>query len=741
MAKEAKRYFEVHPWKVIERGFDKEQGRVGESIFSLGNEYMGIRGVFDEYYSGDQLMGSYFNGVFEDKPLSYPEYFQGLAKRCCFMINANNWLYTKIVMDGEEIDLNAIEVEDFYRELDMKQGIVTRSFSYKGVKFVFERFVSINYHYVGGQKITLTSDKEHDISIYTGIDFTPIHEEEGKNYWVECERGEDYILCQTQSSGQRIYSKFKATLSGDGVNAGDVNAEYPESLQVDKLLVQKMDFVLNGSATFEKVVYNFVERETDKEICLADANQYLAKSYDAYRAEHVARWEEIWEHSDIEIKGDDDNQQGIRFCIFNMHQTYHGDDGRLNVGAKGLTGEKYSGWTFWDSETYCLPFYMFNNPKAAKNLLMYRYNTLKQAKERAIEQDCKGACFPMVTIDGTESCGVWQHGNLEIHVSAAVAYGVWHYVKNTGDEEFLKNFGLELLVETSRYFASRGGWSPKTGEFGLYGVMGPDEFHMMVHNNTYTNYMVKKNFLYTIEMVEKYGYDVPADELAMWQKMADKMRINYDEETKLFEQHDGYFDLPEYDVKSMDPNKCPIYKYWAYDSIFRVNMLKQPDVVLMHFFYSKDFTLEQKKVNFEYYERRCSHESSLSPAVHSIMAAEIGDLDMAEEYMAYGSRVDIDDYNRNTHQGLHVTSMAAAWMNIVYGFGGMRTDGDVLTFAPKMPVKWEGYSFTIVVRDSILRVEVATGKATFKVISGADLNVQIYDKDYVITKEGVTVEY
>jgi len=729
MAKEAKKYFKVDPWKVIEEGFDKEQGRVGESIFSLGNEYMGIRGQFDEFYSGDKLIGCYFNGVYEDKPLSYPEYFKGLAKRCCFMINANNWLYTKIFLDGEEIDLNKIEVCDFYRELDMKKGLVTRSFTYKGVKFTFERLVSINYHYIGGQKITFTSDKKHDITIHSGIDFTPIHEEEGKNYWVGCENGDDYIICRTQSSGQRIYSKFKTNHSMTSV------------IKEEKLLVQTFDLTLDGELTFEKVVYNFVERDKDNKIDLAAADKYLEKSYSDYRKEHIDRWAEIWTHSDIEISGDDENQQGIRFCIFNMHQTYHGDDGRLNVGAKGLTGEKYSGWTFWDSETYCLPFYMFNNPKAAKNLLMYRYNTLKQAKERSIEQCCEGACYPMVTIDGTESCGVWQHGNLEIHVTAAVAYGVWHYVTNTGDEEFLKNYGLELLVETSRYFASRGAWSPKTGEFGLYGVMGPDEFHMMVHNNTYTNYMVKKNFNYTIEMVKKYGYDVSSDELNTWQNMADKMRINYDEETKLFEQHDGYFDLPEYDVKSMDPEKVPIYKYWAYDSIFRVNMLKQPDVVLMQFFYSKDFTLEQKAANFDYYESRCSHESSLSPAVHSIMAAEIGNLDMAEEYMAYGSRVDIDDYNRNTHQGLHVTSMAAAWMNIVYGFGGMRSDADILTFAPKIPKKWNGYSFTIEVRGSILRVEVAKNKATFKIVNGENLNIEIYEKSYTITKEGVEVEY
>ncbi len=729
MAKEAKRYFKTDPWKIIEEGFDKKEGRVGESIFSLGNEYMGIRGIFDEMYSGDKLIGSYFNGVYEEKPLSYPEYFNGLAKRCCFMINANNWLYTRIFVDGEEIDLAKIEVENFRRILDMKKGIVTRQFVYKDIEFTFERFTSINYHYIGGQKITFKSEKPHAVRLVTGIDFTPIHEEEGKNYWKECGKDNDYIICETENSGQKIYSKFKTNMTGY------------KTVCEDKMIMQEYSFDISGEVVFEKVVYNFVERDRNTAIHFGAADKFLAKSYEEYKAEHIARWAEIWEHSDVEIEGDDENQQGIRFCIFNMHQTYHGDDGRLNVGAKGLTGEKYSGWTFWDTETYCLPFYMFNNVKAAKNLLMYRYNTLKQAKERAIEQDCVGACYPMVTIDGTESCGVWQHGNLEIHVTAAVAYGVWHYVRNTGDEEFMKDYGLELLVETSRYFASRGGWSPKTGEFGLWGVMGPDEFQMMVHNNTYTNFMVKKNFLYTIENVKKYGYDISPEELDAWQEMADKMRINYDEKTKLFEQHDGYFDMPEYDVKGMDPDKVPVYKYWAYDRIFRVNMLKQPDVVLMLFFYSNDFTLEQKKENFYFYEKRCSHESSLSPAVHSIMAAEIGDFDMAEEYMAYGSRLDIDDYNRNAHQGLHVTSMAAAWMNMVYGFGGMRSDGDILSFKPSIPRNWKKYSFTITVRGSILKVEIKPNKAVFKILDGNAVNVEIYNKQYEITKEGVEIEY
>lgn len=721
MTKKAKKYFEVNPWKVIEKGFDPKQGRVSESIFSLGNEYMGIRGQFEEAYSGDKLIGSYFNGIFEDKPLSYPEYFKGFAKRCCFMINANNWLYTRIFVDGEELDLAKIPFENFYRELDMKTGIVTRSFNAFGVKFTFERFVCIVNHHIGAQKITFESDGEHELRIVSGIDFTPIHEEEGKNYWIEEDKGNNYIICKTLSSGQRIFSKFKTNITACN------------SIDAEKIVANEYKVHLKNKVVFEKVIYNFAERKGTKEIEFELADSSLIKTYEEYKQEHIGRWAEIWNSSDIVIDGDDDSQQGIRFCIFNMHQTYHGDDDRLNVGAKGLTGEKYSGWTFWDSETYCLPFYMFNNPKAAKNLLMYRYNTLKQAKERAIEQNCKGACYPMVTIDGTESCGVWQHGNLEIHVTAAVAYGVWHYVKNTGDMEFLKNYGKELLIETSRYFASRGGWSPKTGEFGLYGVMGPDEFHMMVNNNTYTNYMVKKNFLYTIETVKKYGGNVGEKELAEWQEKADKMRINYDENTKLFEQHDGYFDLPEYDVKHMDPDKCPIYKYWAYDSIFRVNMLKQPDVILMMFFYSGDFTLEQKLKNFEFYENRCSHESSLSPAVHSILATEIGKSETAEEYMAYGSRIDIDDYNRNTHQGLHVTSMAAAWMNIVYGYGGMRSDGDILSFKPQIPKKWTVYEFKIIVRGALLKVRVTSEKTIFELIEGDKLTLKIFDKIYEIT--------
>ncbi len=743
MAKEAIKYYGVDPWKITETGFNPERGRVSESIFSLGNEYMGTRGYFDEVYSGDSLKGSYFNGVWEEKPITYFEHFKGLSERCCFMINANNWIYTRIFANGEELDLAKCKVEDFYRELDMKHGIVTRTFKWNGIKFTFERFISMTERAIAAQKIVLESDGfAGEIKIVAGSDFTPFHEEENRNFWHEVYKADGCIAACTESSGQRVYSEFKANMKPDRFFTEDKKscAEYSFKLTAGE------------TKTFERLSVNITEKDKnvpDNEFIKKSAERaakLFARSYDDYKADHEKFWENVWSKLDIVIDGDEENQQGVRFCIFNLHQTYHGEDGSLNIGAKGLTGEKYSGWTFWDTETYCLPFYMFNNPQAAKNLIMYRYNTLKQAMDRAIEQDTKGACFPMVTIDGTESCGVWQHGNLEIHVTAAVAYAVWHYVTNLKDKEFLYKYGVELLVQVSRYFASRGGFSPKNGDFGLYGVMGPDEFHMMVNNNTYTNYMVKKMFLYTIDVINEMKAECPEKipaledgELADWQYKADKMRITYDEETKLFEQHDGYFDLPHIDVNSISPDRVPIYKYWAYDSIFRVNMLKQPDVVLMLFFFSKDFTLEQKEANYDFYEARCFHESSLSPSIHSIIAAEIGKADQAYEYAKYASRLDLDDYNRNTHQGLHVTSAAAAWMNIVYGFGGMRSDDDMLFFKPTLPKEWKGYQFKILYRGKILTVDIRNGKAKFTLDGDAE-PINICGNVYNVGKEGVEVE-
>jgi maltose phosphorylase len=456
---------------------------------------------------------------------------------------------------------------------------------------------------------------------------------------------------------------------------------------------------------------------------------------------------------DIEIDGDIEGQQGVRYSLFQLYQAYRGNDPRLNAPCKGLTAEVYYMFVFWDSETYCLPFYLFTDPKAARNLLEYRYMFLPQALDRAKELDCKGARYPFCTIDGTECDGTWQHVDLEIHVDVAVTYAIWLYDKITGDKEFLYEKGIEMLLQISRFLASRGEWSPLTGEFGFYGVMGPDEYHMMVNNNCYTNVMAKKTFEYTLKVIDEMKGEsfqkheavrnkigLQDGELADWKKMADKMRIPYDEKTGLYEQHDGFFDLPHIDVQNIPSSQIPIYSNWVYEKIFRYNMIKQPDFLLLPLFFGNDYSMESKRKNFEYYEAQCIHESSLSPCIHSILAAELGKHEMAYTFFQYMARLDLDNYNHNTNQGLHVTAMSGSWLSVVNGFAGMRMDGDVLSFKPSIPAPWNSYSFKLKYKDAVISIQINKKSILMKIIQGSDVDVCVYGDNYTINTIGTEIE-
>lgn len=761
MAKIAEKYLKVDPWLVIEEGFHAERGRVSESLFSLANEYMGVRGYFDEGYSGDKLLGSYINGLYEEKEIHHPAYFKGFATRFCFMVNTLDWLYTRIKIDGEMLDMAESRISDFVRVLDMKNGTLSREYlwetnSGKKLRIKFLRFLSMASPNLGCQRVIIEPlNFSGSADMVCGLDFSPIHEQEGRNFWTCTKKGQhgDYVYIQgiTQKSRQQLFSAFRLETSAP-VDKHFVAGEKFAGLSFKAELKE-------GSAfSFDKMVINHDVRNKEIDVhtvwsegtSLSEKHDKLA--FDEALDSHKSYWADVWNKLDITIEGDPENQQGVRFCIFNLHQTYHGADPTLNVGAKGLTGEQYWGWTWWDTETYCLPFYMFNNPRAAESLLEYRYNTLPQALDRAVEMDCKGACYPMGTIDGTESCFVWQHGNLEVHVTAAIPYGIWHYMRVCGDKTFLYQKGIEVLLQCSRYFASRGNFSQRTGEFGIYGVMGADEFHMMVNNNTYTNIMAKKTFEYTLEVIEEMMAKAPGrleevfnrvdlkdGELEDWRLKAEKMRISFDEASLLFEQHDGYFDLPHTDVKAIPHTEFPVYKNWAYDRIFRTDMIKQPDVLLFLFFFSGEYCLDIKKANYDYYEPRCSHESSLSPAIHSILASELGMHDEALGFSKYSSRIDLDDYNRNTHEGLHITSMAATWMNIVYGFGGMRSDGETLIFNPTLPKGWDSYSFRILYKGSVLSITINRDKINLVIVNGPSVVIKVYGKSYSINTDCVSI--
>lgn len=762
MLKAGHRYLDVDPWVIRETGFHPEQGRVSESVFSLGNEYMGVRGYFDEGYDGDRLVGSYCNGFYEEAPVYQASSYRGLISRARFMVNTVDWLFTRICVDGETLDLAHSRVSDFQRVLDFKTGCLTREFvwetsSGKSLRVIFRRLVSMAEPHLGCQQLTVTAlDFSGTVEIQSGLDFSILHEEKRQNFW-SCprrvtENGLVAILGKTIHLGHQLFSAFR--LETDAPIA-------PRLVEREKYIGLKyiLDLTEGMPVTVEKIVTNYAERNSaDRPADAWNRGMELAREYrrlnfDGALREHQAYWERVWNDLDITIEGDPENQQGIRFCIFQLHQTFHGTDPGLNIGAKGLTGEAYNGHTFWDTETYCLPFYIFNNPKAARNLLEFRYRTLPQAKERAIELDSKGAFYPIATIDGTESCGLWQHASLQLQVGSAVAYGIWHYVKLCRDKEFLYQKGIEILIEISRCYAGRGQWGQRTGEFGFFGVMGPDEFHMMVNNNCYLNFMARKTFAFTLGTLGEMESACPgqleairrkthleSSEISDWRRITAKMRLPQDPTTGVYEEHDGFFDLPHLEANSIPETEFPLYEHWSYDRIYRYDLIKQPDVLMFIFLYNQDFSEDIKRANYQYYEPRCIHESSLSPSIHSILGAELGYHERAFDLCRFATRLDLDNYNRNTSQGLHITSLAAAWMNIVYGFGGMRSDGERLLFNPTIPASWQAYSFRIIYQGANLCLNVNRESVELRSLNGVKASVRIYGADYQADDKGVKIQ-
>ncbi len=721
---------------------------------------MGIRGFFEEGYGGDTMTGCYFNAVFDEHPIAYGNKFKGFPDRTHFMVSSVNWLHTRLAVDGETLDLHTSKVSQFVRTLDLRTGTLVRSLVWetargRRLQVRFTRFLSMVEPGLGAQRIELEAlNFSGKITVSLALDFSPVQHSEGRCLWDgRCRENTPdgcAIVGETSQSGHKILSAMKVQSShkpagsrpldvggAEGRMAGiarDYDLREGEDLRIDRLVVNRVERRREVSAE----AFLKAERKS--------AARILSTTFDREWQRHAEYWAGFWKDFDISIEGDPAYEQGTRYCLFQLHSTYHGVDPGLNIGAKGLTGEQYGGLAFWDTETYCLPFYLFTDPAAARNLLLFRYKTLPQAKERARQLGCAGARYPMTTIDGTESCVVWHHGDLEIHVPAAVAYGIWHYVRVTGDEDFLYRYGVEMLVEISRFYASHGNWSPETGEFGLWGVMGADEFHMMVHNNAYTNTMAKKTFEWTLDAIKKIGSAEPQkwaklakklklspEEPGQWRKMARKMRLQADAATGLIEQHDGYFDLPDPDPELFGEGKMSICKTQPYISRSRYNWIKQPDVLLLPLFFSRNYTLAEKRVNFDFYEPKCAHESSLSPGVHSILAAELGLQEKAFEYVRYASRLDLDDYNGNTHEGLHMTSMAAAWMSLVYGFGGMRSDGRSLSFRPSIPVAWKSFAFRLLYRGTLMEVRVNPEVVEFRRLRGGPVAFEVFGNKVTLT--------
>ena len=757
MAKSADKYFLADPWKVTERGFDPAYSRVSESVFALSNENLGVRGYFDEGGSADSLRGAYINGVYELHNL--PRSYRGIVDKTHFMVPAADWLMTGVSVDGEALDLGSARFDGFVRELDMRAGTLTRRFvwhtrSGKQLRLTFLRFTDMLHGERAYQRVTLEAlNFSGPVSLSSGVTFDVKHEGRQACFWNGV-RGETAgntcaVQARTSASGQEVFAGALWSVPGD---CRGTQSAKTVTLETTLTLTRGEPVNADKRAV---VIFNGADGDGLWRSGQDALRETAGVTLDEALAAQRAYWDRHWQISDVVIEPSGGaggaEQQGIRFCSFQMAQTYNGGSVRHNIGAKGLTGEAYNGHAFWDTEACCLPFYLFTNPAAAKTLLMFRYNTLPQAMERAKMLDCKGACYPVATLNGDEACDLWQHASLQFQPSTAVAYGIWHYERVAGDRAFVLEYGAEILLQIARFLVSRAARNPHTGEYGYYGVMGPDEFHMMVHNNAYTNYMGKRSLEYAAETLTDMKTEAPElyealriktelseNEIAVWRDVAGHMALPMTEDG-LIEQHDGYFNLPHIDIHAIPVTEFPLYNHWSYDRIYRTDMIKQPDVLMFLYLYNSSFSVKIKRRNYEFYEPRTIHESSLSPAVHSILAAELGQMEAATDFFGYATRLDLDNYNRNTREGLHTTSIAMAWVNIVYGFAGLRSDGGLMRFAPRLPARWDRLRFSLVWRDRVLGLEMQKNQTLFTLRRGEPLELLVYGKQYTLGAEGLTI--
>ncbi|MDN6690927.1 MAG: glycoside hydrolase family 65 protein [Enterococcus sp.] len=747
------RIFEIDPWKIRTTQLDKENRRLQESLTSIGNGYMGMRGNFEESYSGDHHQGTYLAGIwYPDKTRvgwwknGYPEYFGKV-------INAMDFIQMKLFVNDHEIDLATTAFEDFDLELNMENGLLTRSFvAIAGgatVRFTFERFLSIVKQELAVIRLTaecLAGDAQ--IRVLSKLDNNVQNEDSNyeEMFWLEKERGHQmessFLTTQTIPNDFGI-EQFSVTGAMKHVSSA-IGVQQDDTLEVAETFTY--DLKPDESMQLEKRVVILTSRdvpESDQsEKALALLEAYDA-SYEELLAEQNAAWAKRWALADVSIGGDDEAQQGIRFNIFQLFSTYYGEDDRLNIGPKGFTGEKYGGATYWDTEAYAVPMYLgISDPTITKNLLKYRHNQLPQAKHNARQQGLNGALYPMVTFTGVECHNEWEITFEEIHRNGAIAHAIYNYTTYTGDESYIQKEGLEVLTEIARFWADRVHYSKRQQKYMIHGVTGPNEYENNINNNWYTNYLATWVLSYTLENYQKYQahatVTITQEEQTKWQDIVQNMYFPKDEELGIFVQHDTFLDKDLLPTSALDPAERPLNQHWSWDKILRSCFIKQADVLQGIYFFGDSFTDEEKRRNFEFYEPMTVHESSLSASVHAILAAELGLIDKSMEMYQRTARLDLDNYNNDTDDGLHITSMTGSWLAIVQGFAQMKTSTGTLSFAPLLPKDWDHYSFHITYRGRLLAVTVTQKEVRIDLKDGSAFAMMLYGQEITL-KDSVSV--
>ena len=749
----------LDPWSIIEDKFDQSKMIDSESIFSLGNGKIGQRGNFEESFSGDKSIGNYISGIYyKDKTKvgwwkkGYPDYF---AK----MVNCPNWNSIKIEINNKLLDLSKCKIISYRRELNMKEGWCERKVHLEisdsdEIEIKSKKFISLKRENIGVIKYSIKAlNSSLKIKVLPSIDIDVKNNDANWNQpfleTIETSTEKNFSTVNSKI----INSDFEITTfikSKYFINSIAIEANYIRSnnknligcsstFDLDKnheLSILKLGGYVNSNDTPVEEFKNVIKHEIESAL-----KQGFANLMD----ENKKEWSKIWNNSDVIIDGDVKSQQAVRFNIYHLNQTFNGKDPKLNIGPKGFTGEKYGGVTYWDTEAYCIPFYLgTKDSNVAKNLLKQRYDQLPNAILNAekIGLNHGAALYPMVTANGEECHNEWEITFEEIHRNAAIAQAIKKYLNFSDDNEFMINKGIKILIAISRFWEQRVNYSNALNKYVILGVTGPNEYENNVDNNWYTNYSAKWCLEYTNETLKEIADSnldhykkilnettLDKTEISKWNKIINNIYLPYCKDLDVFIQNDGFLNKDLQPVSSIPINQRPINQHWSWDKILRSPYIKQADVLQGFYFFEDDFSNDELLKNFNYYEQFTVHESSLSACIHCILASKTNDLNKAYDYFVRASRLDLDDYNKEIKQGLHITSMGGTWMSIVEGFAGLKIINDKVYLNTKIPKQWESYSFKVNLKNRKIEINVNHEVTSVRLISGDKINIVINNAD------------
>jgi len=748
--------FAVEDWSIRETQLNLDHLAQTESIFALSNGHIGLRGNLDE---GEPhgLPGTYLNSVYESRPMPYAEMAYGNPESAQSIINVTNGKIMRLLVDDEPFDIRYGELHHHERELDLRNGVLRRSVrwtspagrtisvsSVRLVSFTQRAIAAISYEV---EAVNDTVNIVVQSELVTNEDLptsgkdpraaaalkSPLESEEH-----EADRLRGITIHRTRVSGLRVAAAMDHQIEGPAQMATETDS-YPDVTRLsvatrlkpgERLRIVK--FIAYGWSSHRS-------RPALHDQVAAALSAVRLTGWDGLLADQRAYLDNFWFNADVEFEGDPAIQQAVRFALFHVLQAGARGE-RQPIPAKGLTGSGYDGHAFWDTEIFVLPLLTLTLPRAAADALRWRHSTLEQAKERARQLGFRGASFPWRTIHGEECSGYWPAGTAAFHINADIAYAVVQYVGLTGDSKFEEQIGLELLVETARLWRSLG-YLDADGKFRIDGVTGPDEYSAAADNNVYTNLMAQENLRSAAEAARRHPamantLGVDEEEIASWLDAAERTLLPYDERLGVTPQDEAFTKHEVWDFAHTSQDQYPLLLHFPYFDLYRKQVVKQADLVLAMLLHSADFTAEQKARNFAYYESLTVRDSSLSASTQAVIAAEVGQLDLAYDYLYEAALMDLDDLEHNTRDGVHMASLAGAWTALVAGFGGLRTQHGSLAFAPRLPEGITRLAFHITLHGGRLRVEVTQKEATYRLLDGTSLQLSHHGEKITVPADG-----